>query len=160
MSINTSKVEGRRNLRFDSFDDIVKEAETLAATKIRCLGNWTFPQILDHLAKSLNTTIDGVNVKPPLVVRIMARLMKRSFLTKTMRAGFPLPERMKPHFLPDEKITVDEGLKRLRAAVARLHNDPRRAPNSVLGQLTPQEHEKLQCRHAELHLGFVVPEKR
>ncbi len=45
----------------------------------------------------------------------------------------------------------------LRQAIHRLQTEEKRAPNPVLGKLTREEWDRLHCRHAELHLSFLVP---
>ncbi|MEX2545983.1 MAG: DUF1569 domain-containing protein, partial [Phycisphaeraceae bacterium] len=58
---------------------------------------------------------------------------------------------------PPPEVSTEEGLARLRVAAERLNREPARAPSPLLGQLSRREWDQLHCRHAELHLGFVVP---
>ena len=59
-AIETAKVKERRQLRFDSLDDIAAEVERLAACRsIRAVGNWSSGQVLQHLALTMNNSIDG-----------------------------------------------------------------------------------------------------
>ena len=56
-------------------------------------------------------------------------------------------------------LTVDEALARLRTALERLKSEAPQAPNVIFGPLTHNEWIALNLRHAELHLGFQVPEQ-
>jgi hypothetical protein len=155
--INAAKVEGRRTLHFESIDDIAAEVEHLAAAgEPRSLGNWSSGQVLEHLARAMDSSIDGFPDVVPWVVRVFLRVfMKRHFLTKPMAAGFNLPPKAAP-LLPTA-ATWDEGLRSLRAAIARQRAEPSRKPHSGLGPLTREEWEQFHCRHCELHLGFLIP---
>ena len=59
MAVKTSKVSGRRRLHFGSLDEVLAEAERLAAGPYRKLGNWRLGEILMHLALAGNKSIDG-----------------------------------------------------------------------------------------------------
>ena len=155
MAIDTGKVLGRRTVRFESLQEVVQDAVRLAAGEVRILGNWSFGQILDHLAKAMVMTIDGFEFKAPLLIRIVARLfMKRRFLAGKMPAGFQFRKGMQD-LVPDE-ISVADGLERLRRAVERLETETHRAPSPIFGKITVEESNQLQLRHAELHLSFVI----
>lgn len=57
-----------------------------------------------------------------------------------------------------EPVPLDEGLERMRRALGRLKAEAPTAPNVIFGPLSHDEWVALHCRHAELHLGFLVPE--
>ena len=103
MTVSTKGVTNRRTVSYHQYDDIVADAEQLAAGNVKTLGNWSFPQILEHLAISLNTSVDGFPFALPGPVRMFARLfLKRMFLNKPMRPGFQIPKAGESTFLPDE----------------------------------------------------------
>jgi hypothetical protein len=156
--INTTKVEGRRTLRFESLDEIAAEVERLAAAgEPRALGNWSSGQVLQHLARAMNSSIDGFPNFVPWIVRVFLRVfMKRYFLTKPMAPGFALPPKG-ADLLPTATTTWDDGLRSLRAAIARQRTESPGKPHPGLGPLTREEWEQFHCRHCELHLGFLVP---
>jgi len=156
-AIDTKKVTGRRKLHFDTLDDILADAEQLAKAKeIRQLGNWSAGQTFEHLALTLNGSVDGTLPTLPWVVRSVVRLfMKRKFLTETMSPGFKLPKKA-AHLVPGP-TSLEKGLADLRQAIARAKRASRRGLNPVLGPLTDDEWKQLDCRHAELHLSFLVP---
>jgi hypothetical protein len=157
-AVDTGKVSNRRQLHFNSLDDIQADVAGLAKSpQIKTLGNWSAGEVLNHLAICLNKSIDGYSHKPPLLVRLVARtFFKPMFLKKTMGAGFKLPagaldELWRP------PVPTEEGLKNLTQAITRLKSEPKRAPNPVLGELTREEWDRFHCRHCELHLSFLVP---
>ncbi|MFI5459471.1 MAG: DUF1569 domain-containing protein [Isosphaerales bacterium] len=156
--VDTTKVTERRQVHFDSLDDILADVERLAKSpNIKALGNWSPGQVLSHLAIALNKSIDGYENRPPALVRVVARsLFKRRFLTKTMSAGFKLPAKAMDE-LTTPPVPFEEGLQSFRQAIRRLKTETKRAPNPVLGELTPAEWIQFHCRHAELHLSFLVP---
>jgi len=60
--------------------------------------------------------------------------------------------------LATEPMPLDEALGRYRRALERLKVEPPASPNVIFGHLTHAEWTALQLRHAELHLGFLIPE--
>jgi hypothetical protein len=158
MNVNTKKVSGRRELRFDSFDDLLAEAERLCAGEVKMLGNWTLAQMLEHIASGLNSTIDGSSFKAPLILRlVLAPLMKKKFLNKGLAPGFPSPKDAEAQFLPKDDAEIDAGLKALRAAIDRLISTDELANHPLFGKLTRDESDNFQLRHAEMHLSFAIP---
>jgi hypothetical protein len=157
MPINTAKVTGRRQLHFSSVDEILAEAERLAARNRRTLGNWSLGQILWHLATVMNTSIDGTPVRPNIFMRMLGPLMKRGMLTKPMPAGFKLPASFAKIFGPPE-TSIEDGLRMIREAVGRQKTETHRERSPFLGEMSADDYVQLHCRHAELHLSFVVPE--
>lgn len=159
MTVNTAKVSGRRKLRFESLDEVLAEAERLAAANdVRTLGNWTLGQILQHLATSYHMAIDGSSFKPPWYIRIAARLIRGGVIHKKMSAGFKLPPGLAKTLVAPDSITTAAGIQALRDAIERFRREPQRKPHAAFGKLTDEEWEKLQLRHAELHFSFVVTE--
>jgi hypothetical protein len=156
-TIATDKVTERRELHFNTIEDIRAEVERLAQChELRALGNWSTGQIFQHLAIGLNCCIDGYPHQLPAPVRLALRfLFKRRFLMKPMAAGFKLPAKAAALLPPP--TTQEVGLRNLRQALERFEMEPKRVPNPVLGPLTNDEWIQLQCRHAELHLSFLVP---
>ena len=157
MSTMTSPT--RREVHYDSLNDFRADAERLARTTVRTVGNWTYPQILDHLAKSITASFDGYGFKAPWWARVfIAPVVKNSMLTKTMRPGFRLP-RSAAAFLPNNDVTLSTALENLHSALARYEKEPQRAPHPFLGMLASQEYTMLHLRHGELHMSFVVPDE-
>jgi len=159
--VDTGKVAGRRMLRFESIDQVMAEVERLAdaerAGRLRRLGNWTLGQTLGHLATWTEYGYTGFPLKVPFFIRWVLRLRKRKFLYGPMRAGVKIPG-VTGGTLGIDPVPLDEAVGRFVAAMARLKIDPPTAPNDIFGLLTQDEAIALNLRHAELHLGFFIPE--
>ena len=151
--INTKKVTGRRQVSYASLDEFLADAERLAnKEEVRTLGNWSQGQIYEHLARALDTSIDGVDISFPAPARwLMTLLMKKKFLYKELPAGFKVSGKV----VPDE-TTVEQGLNSLRQAVERQKADSTRVPHPGFGKLSLDEWEAFNLRHAELHMSFLV----
>jgi hypothetical protein len=154
--------QSRRELRFQSIDDALSEADRLVAAeregRLACAGTWKLGQALGHLATWANFAQDGypADVRAPLPVRMILRLMRGMVLKKGMMPGVRIGK------LPGgtvglEEMDAEEGLRRFRAAMERLRASPPTIPNPVLGPLTHEQWIQLNLRHAELHLSFQCP---
>lgn len=157
-SVSTALLaDGRRQLRFNNLEEILADAETLATGSPRTLGKWTFAQILEHISQAMTCSLDGFDMQAPWFARVfIAPLVKNSFLTKTMKPGFRLPESAQ-RLLPASDVSLDAALENLRQVIARYQTEQATQPHPFLGRLTPQENILLHLRHSELHLSFVVP---
>lgn len=147
----------RRTLRYESLDDIVREAEELAGRAHRTTGNWTYGQILRHLAKGADACFDGFgDFRVPWWARwFIAPLVKKRFLRETMRAGIKVPENVST-LMPEAGVSVEEGLRHLRQALARFQTETPTRPHPFLGRLkNKDEYVALILRHSELHMSFV-----
>jgi hypothetical protein len=155
---------GRRALRFETIDEALAEAARLAAAEgegrlSRC-GNWELGQTLNHLATWCDYAFDGYPAEvgsPPWLVRVIARGMKRRILTKGMMAGMKIG-RVKGGTLGVEVVSTEEGMRRMGKAFARLKGTCPAGANPAFGPLTHEEWVALNLRHAELHLGFQIPQ--
>ena len=154
--VDTKTVAGRRTVRYESYDDLLADAERLAGGKVTTIGNWSYGQILDHLAKALGTMIDGIEFRVPLPMRLMMMVfMKKKFLNETLPPGFKIGPSARA-VLPED-ISVEEGLDRLRTAIARAKSESKRAFHPALGNLPTHQWDQFQYRHCELHMSFVLP---
>ena len=73
MTVDTKNVANRREPRYESYDDLLADAENLAGQEHKVLGNWTFAQILEHLGIALEGSLDGIPFKAPLAMRVFAK---------------------------------------------------------------------------------------
>lgn len=158
MPIDTAKVQGRRTLKFATLDDILADLDKLNQGKCRSLGNWTPGQVLKHLTVPMLWCLDGAPLRAPWYVRVMSWFIKGWFLRNPMPAGFKLSDDFAKHLLPPE-TSWEDGLAQLRAVIQRMRTEPQRHPSPFMGHLTPEQWIQLQCRHAELHLSFLVPDE-
>ena len=155
----TTTSTARREVHYANFDEVRADAERLARVPIRTIGNWSYPQILDHLTKAMSATLDGVNFKAPWFMRtFIAPFVRNSILSQGMKPGFRLPASAKA-LLPAENISLPTALDNFRRALDRFEKEPQRAPHPFFGQLARQEYDSLHLRHSELHLSFVVPDE-
>ena len=157
MAIDTSTVKDRRTITFCSLQDVLADAERMSAGNVKALGNWSAGQIFRHLAKVMDDSIDGSNFKVAWFIRFLSPMLKKRMLRGPMPPGFKLPDAAAAVLVP-EPTSTEEGLAALRAAIARLERDPRRAPNPVFGVLTNEEWTQLHLLHSALHLSFLVPQ--
>lgn len=159
MTVNTKTAAGRRDVHYDNLDALLADAERLAQSKVRLVGNWSLAKIFGHLARAIDFSIDGFPFKVNPVMRFMAKLlMKKKFLTKPLPSGFQIPDKNRKDLIPDDDET-EKGLAELRAAIERQKSDSNRVMHAFLGNLTNEQWEQFHCRHAEMHMSFAVPEE-
>jgi len=154
--VDTRAVQGRRSVRYESFDDLLADAESLARVPTRAVGNWSAGQIYRHLAVSIDAMIDRSPFQLPAPMRWLLRLLfLRRMTTRTLAPGFQLP-RSAARMIPPPTET-GAGLDLLRRAIARIKSTDERAPHGGFGRLTREQWDAFQLRHAELHMSFLVP---
>jgi len=158
MAIATKRVTGRRTLHFASLAEVSRDAETLAAAPdVTTIGNWTLGQILMHLARAMDGSIDGIDFRASWPLRLVGRWMRNRFLLGPMPAGLQLPEHASRALVSDADLTTSAALDALRKAIQRQATEAHREPHGVFGRLSRQQWEQLHLRHSELHLSFVRP---
>ena len=115
---------------------------TLAAAdtagKLHCCGNWTFGQILNHLATWVDYSFDGVPMRIPLFVKWMLRPMKRRFLTKPMKPGSRIPK-LEGGTLATGVVPTAEALTHFYKSFDRLTKSPPAIPHMLFGPTTHDE---------------------
>lgn len=161
LSTNSKRSRCRRKLRFQSMSDILLEAETIVrARHVEELGNWTPGQIFQHLAKSVQSSIRESKALLPLWRRLIARIAKPFLLRFGLPSGVQIERASKTaakEFLPENVIADEEGLLQLQQAIAEVSQCEMHARHNLFGDMTPRDWEMMHCRHAELHLSFLVP---
>ncbi len=157
LPVATAKVEGRRKLDFKSLNEVVADADRLSSGAVTTLGNWSAGQIFRHLATAYNGSIDGFKATFPWPMRFMARLLKNKLINGAMPPGIKVPAQFANEVMP-EPTSTEDGLAQLRAAVARLEREPKRAKHPVFGELSKEEWQKVHLMHANLHMSFLVPQ--
>lgn len=144
----------RRELHYSNLNDVIVDAETLAAGEVVTVGGWSFGQIMEHLACTFDCSIDGFDFQAPWFLRkFVAPFIKNSFLIKPMPSGYKLPKKAGA-LIPGE-VSVEEGLAHLKRAIARYESEVPNAPHPVFGEMARQEWVSLGLRHCELHMSFV-----
>ena len=152
----------RRELTFRSLDEVVAEAERLAAGEVRTTGAHSFGQILNHLALSQDVSTGRVvGPPPPWFMRLMLPLMKRMVInSKPLKPGVKLPSKGEAFFWPDKEFDVPSALQYLRESTEYYQRNGPLDKHPFFGKLTREENDQLSCRHAALHLSFVHPAAR
>jgi len=157
MAVETKNATGRRQISYASYDDLLTDAERLAAGNATTVGNWTLGQIFKHLAAAFEGSLDGMGFKAPLPLRLMLRLMKGKMLTRPLPSGYQIPSQVKATVEPAADVSTEESLGALREVIGRLKTDSTRAEHPFLGNLTRDEWDRFNLRHAEMHMSFAVP---
>jgi hypothetical protein len=159
--VETRKVTGRRILRFESIDELMADVNRLAEAerqgRLRRLGNWTLGQTLGHLARWAEFSYIGAPLKVPFYITWIVRLRKRKCLYKPMRPGVRIPG-VTGGTLATAPVPLEDGLARMRRLMERLKFEAPTKPQVIFGRLSHDEWIALHLRHAELHLGFLVPQ--
>lgn len=151
--VNTKKVTGRREVRYENYEQLVADARAHSGPEVKPLGNWSPGQIFEHIARTLDMSIDGADFALPAPVRwAMSLLMKRKFLYGQLPAGFKSTDA----FVADDGITAEAGLASLERAMARQQQESQRAMHPGFGQITRAEWDAFHLRHAELHMSFLT----
>src|SRR5262249_4795512 len=100
--VETAKVTGRREIRYQIHDEVLADAERLAAGGYQQLGNWPLGQMCEHLTAAMNMALDGSKVNAPWPMRVIARLIfKPKVLRGKMTPGFKLPPKFAAVLVPD-----------------------------------------------------------
>jgi hypothetical protein len=157
-SIDTAHVTERRKLHFDQIDEALADVRQLADAqrqgKLRCLGNWTAGQNLNHLASWIDFSFDGVPFKVPFIAKLFMRPMKNRMLYKPMHAGSRIPK-LPNGTVGQDPIPFDEAEAKFKKNLTRIKNECPKLPNALFGPMTHDEWINLHLRHAELHLSFM-----
>lgn len=158
MSTSTALPLKRRTVSYRGYEMILADAERLAVGSYETVGNWSFGQILEHLAKSFESSIDGSGQKLSFPVRMFGGLfLKGRFLNHTLPSGFTFPGGSQSPFAPAADTTTQAGLDALRRACQRCRTEKQRSFHPLFGRLDTPEWDRFNLRHAELHMSFVVP---
>jgi hypothetical protein len=88
---------------------------------------------------------------------MLGRLLKRRTLANPMKPGLQLPRKAALGLVP-APTGWEEGLQAFRQAIQRQLTETKREPHGFFGPMTRAEWNQLHCRHAALHLSFLVPE--
>ncbi len=147
----------RRTVVYQTLEEFLEDVRRLVSADVVTVGNWSFAQILEHLARAIDASIDGFSFRSNWLVRtLVAPLLKNRLLTRPMKPGFTLPKRAS-HYLPQPDIDLGNAVSHLETAAQRLETTQPTAAHPFLGRLSDREWLALHLRHAEMHMSFVVP---
>ncbi|MEL7238242.1 MAG: DUF1569 domain-containing protein [Planctomycetota bacterium] len=149
----------RRQLTFATYGDAIAEAERLLAGGYRQAGNWTLGQNCRHLADFMRYSLDGfpTKLRLPWPITAMLRWMffREKQMAKPMPAGMPTAPFLKQTEPADDAELVAEFVKQCRRVDAQ-QGEFQKSP--IVGRAEPSLWKRVHLKHAELHLGMLVPE--
>ncbi|HEX2838200.1 MAG TPA: DUF1569 domain-containing protein [Phycisphaerales bacterium] len=160
--IDTTKVQGRRAVRYATVADMIADARAcVAARQLEQLGNWSVGRAMNHVAAWIEYPFVGY--PPELVIpeemKAQAKLVKTRLMQAAMQPGERLPG-LEAGTLATEDVAAAVGLARLERAAAMPvsggPDDPAPVPDPAFGVVTLHEWTEISLRHAELHMSFFV----
>jgi hypothetical protein len=164
--VNTRRVANRRRVRLQTLDDLVAEVERLTAAaavgKARSLGNWSPAQVLWHIGRFMELSIDGFPFRyrcgPAWLIRAFRLLAWPWLIALAFRPGFKNPPEAAV-LEPDPSVSLPVAAAYLQQQIARIRSGEQMTQAcSVEGAYSHEEWVYIHLRHAELHLGFLAIE--
>jgi hypothetical protein len=143
----------RRDLSFDSLDDVMPDVETLMSGNVT-VGRWSLGQICNHLSTGLVLPMSG---RPdpslqPVPDAFRRRMLRRERFPDGMQAPLAV-------LLPGEGLDVRKEADTLRSAIKGFsRSEGPFLPHPALGLLTKVEWTRFHCLHCAHHLGFALPQ--
>ncbi len=157
ISVTNMPLPTRRRLRFNSLDEILADARLLASAEIKAHGNWTPGQIIGHVARAMNGSIDGIPFRAPMPLRIIGRVIRNVPLNRGLPGGFKIPESAKAKAVPEPDFSIEEAVDQLAQAIERTGRETMNQVHPVFGRLSHAQWYLFHCRHAENHFSYLVP---
>ena len=152
--------EPRRKLSFTDLDQDTEDARRLLTAGYQSRGKWDLAQVCAHLNDWMCFPMDGYP-PAPLPVRCILWMIKVTFgrrqLKTVLSDGFrdSLPTMPATVHAADEN-TDAEAVDQLAATIDRFKSfDGPFYASPIYGDLTPEQHLKLQLAHCAHHLSFL-----
>lgn len=121
-------------------------------------GGWTVGQNLMHCGIFIKQSIDGFEMKAPLILRALCSVLLKPIATKPksqMKPGIKLPAKAK-ELLPEDAVSFEEGLAMMRTQVNRvLSGEQITQPSPLFGKLSHQQWINLHLNHCRMHMGYL-----
>ena len=153
-----SKPNGKRTeLRFDEWDAVLADLETLQSVGYNRVGQLDLGQICNHLAIIMEGALDGFPKMMPWPMRKLLRVMFLGTMMKHKPIRLRVP--VAPAFAAQTEPVDDAvGVSRLQAAIARFSSpDAEYHEHLAFGRLNREQWNRQQLWHCEHHLGFLIP---
>jgi hypothetical protein len=166
--IDTRCVANRHRVRLQTIDDLAAEVERViaagAAGTVRPLGNWSPAQVLWHIGRLMEFSIDGFPFRyrrgPQWLIRVLRLLAWRWLIALAFRPGFKNPPEAAA-LEPDPSVSLPVAAAYLQQQIARIRSGEQMTQAcSVEGAYSHEEWVYIHLRHAELHLGFLAIETK
>ncbi len=148
----------RQSLHFSEMHDVVSHVQQLADTGYRQLGNWSLGQACNHLAQTVEMSVDGFPSGLPAPVAAVQRWLF-FHLPAVPRLLGRIRVPTTPELAQNDPVEDASGIERLERAVERYSQpDVVLQPNPVLGPLTVEQWHQFHVWHAARHLSFLQPQ--
>ena len=158
LSAKGKPAKEKRRLRFTTLDDIRTDLHQLIQRGYEQTGHWSLGQTCEHLCKFINFSLDGFPFELPRMIRPVVGVLisKKKIIEKGFPQGIKLSGKSAV-LLPRDQADDKQMLNDLLAALTRLEQEQATQPSPMLGKLSHEEWLLLHLRHAELHLGMLIP---
>lgn len=146
----------RNDLQFSHFSQAKEFVTNLKGKKVETTGNWSYYQILHHLADGLEFSIYGgeTEISIPGVLRFSLGklLLAKFFLQNSMDSGLPNPIKSNEKILGDTDAEYERlfHLMEMFETVVRFHFE-----HPIFGELSREDWHRLQCLHFSNHLSYI-----
>ena len=146
----------RPDLRFDSYDQLLADVQSLHTAGWEKAGQWTLAMICDHLARWTNGMLDEGLPHVPGPFQWIPRLIIHRMVRKQSYPSivFPAPSTLKPAIDLSESAaiasmtTAINRLQQLAGPVVETH---------PFGAIAADDFRGMTLLHAAHHLGFLQP---
>lgn len=148
----------RRPLDFRSYDDLLADVARLRERGYDRAGTWELPQMLVHLARTMDVVSDPSSKRMPRPLQWAARRFALPWMLKRrgMPARAPMPKLLRP--TSPTPPSIDEAMAALEAAISRARALPGATiAHPALGTIALDDWHQLQLIHASHHLSHLVP---
>ena len=155
----------KRNLKFNSFDEMFADMEHLLDCGYTASGNWNLSQTCGHVGNWMSYPVDGFPV-PPIFMRpifwimkvTVGQSMKRKILAEGFKGGMPTA----PESVPAaDKNSDSQAVEDLKATVARVSSySGDLHPSPLFGPMDLETLKKVTLLHAEHHLAYLEPKSK
>lgn len=152
----------RRVLSFANLDEVAADLDALLGKGYQSLGNWNLGQVCGHLNEWMRFPMDGFP-KPGCPMNAILWSMRvtvgKRMLQQTLDQGFTAGRPTMPQTVPTPDAETDEAaVTALKQSMQRFQNYAGPIHRSPLfGELDRDTTLKIQLRHCEHHLSFLVP---
>lgn len=154
----------RRNLKFNTLDEVVEDAQTLLDRGYEKTGNWDLAQVCGHLTNWVRYPMEGFP-KMPLLLKPVFWVLKNTMAKKLKRQIFAGDGSMKPGMstapasVPPAGSDDATAVANLKAVYHQwqMYHGPLH-PSPLFGTLSREELNSGHLNHAALHLSFLLPQ--
>ncbi|HEY0008077.1 MAG TPA: DUF1569 domain-containing protein [Tepidisphaeraceae bacterium] len=147
----------RRSLDLRTLAQLREEVASLQTRGYDKMGKWSLGEMAEHLALTMEKSIDGFDIHRPLLFKMLGPAVKWAVLKyRFIPSGVPAPA----VFLPAQLHSSGDApsLERFRKTLDRyesftgvLHSSP------VFGTLTRAQWDQIHLIHAAHHLRYLQP---